>query len=74
MSKKTPKDVAMDVATFYDRIAWYVWKGCYQEANILRELAPWFRPPLDIDEARVERHVAQFIADERRLNDPINWS
>ena len=58
------KEVAvLPVTAFYDRVAWLQFRGAYQEANALRELAPLFEPPIKIDEGRIERRVAMFISD-----------
>jgi hypothetical protein len=71
--RKDPETVTITVAAFYDRIAWLQWHACYQEANALRELAPWFTPALRIDEARVEKRVLKYIADAQHQADPANW-
>ena len=64
MAKKAePELVTMAVSTFYDRLAWLVWRQAYQEANTLRELAAWFTPPIRVDEDRVDRRVAEYIAE-----------
>ena len=73
MSKQS-ETVSITVTAFYDRIAWLMWHGAYQEANALRGLAPWFTPPLRIDEAQVDRRLTKYIADAERQADPVNWS
>lgn len=61
----------LTVAAFYDRVAWLHFHGDYQGANTLRELAPFFEPPIEIDEGRIERRVAMLVADQMRLSDPL---
>lgn len=74
MSKrKQPETMSIKVSHYYDRLAWLQWRGCYQEANALRELAAWFDPPLRIDESRVDQRVQQYIENERRQANPSNW-
>ncbi len=70
--KKPPATVTITVDAFYDRVAWYQWKGCYQEANALCALAAWFTPPINVDENRIERRVQKYIADAQRQADPVN--
>jgi len=75
MSKrKQPETVSIAVSRYYDRLAWLQWRGCYQEANALREFAAWFEPPLRIDENRVDQRVQQYIEDDKRYSDRILWS
>lgn len=64
----------LPVAKLYDRVAWLQRHGAHQEANALRELAAWFEPPIRIDEAKVDRRVAELEAIARRLDDPVNWA
>lgn len=74
MSKrKEPKMLTISEQAFYDRVAWLVWHGAYQEANALRELAAWFQPPMRIDESRIERRVAKYRANSEHISDPANW-
>ena len=61
----------LPVTAFYDRVAWLQFRGAYQEANALRELAPLFEPPIKIDEGRIERRVAMFISDALRLSNQM---
>jgi hypothetical protein len=71
--KQEPEILTITVQAFYDRIAWLMWHGCYQEANTLRELAPWFTPPLRIDEDRVYRRVLKYIDEAKLLGHPSDW-
>lgn len=71
--RKQPETMTIEVDRYYDRLAWLQWRGAYQEANTLRELGPWFDPPLRIDENRVQQRVQKYIEDERKNHDPSNW-
>ncbi len=71
--KRELKIVQMEVSIFYDRLAWLVWKGMYQEANVLREFALWFDPPIQVDEKRVENRVQKYIDHDRKMEEPVNW-
>lgn len=64
----------LPVAKLYERVAWLQRHGAHQEANALRELAAWFEPPIRIDEAKVDRRMAELEAIARRLDDPVNWA
>lgn len=73
--KQQPETFSIEVSTFYDRLAWFVWMGREKEANGLRDLAMWFDPPLRrVDENRVAARVQQYIEDMKRLHDPSNWN
>lgn len=75
MSKrKEAKEAVLTVATLHQRIAWLQWRHCYQEANALAELAPFFEPPIRIDEREIERRVAELAAIAERNADPMNWA
>ena len=73
MAKQQPATLTITVTAFYDRIAWLMWHGAYQEANALRSLAPWFTPALRLDEDRIDRRVTQYIVDAAANADPVNW-
>ena len=60
---KHKEAAVLPVTAFYDRVAWLQFRGAYQEANALCELAPLFEPPIEIDEGRIERRVAMYISD-----------
>ena len=68
---KHKEAAVLPVTAFYDRVAWLQFRGAYQEANALRELASLFEPPIKIDEGRIERRVAMFISDALRLSNQM---
>ena len=74
MSKRKEAAAVLPVAKFYERLAWLQWRGCYQEANAMAELAPFFEPPVRIDESEIERRVAELAAIAERNADPLNWA
>lgn len=57
--KQAQEAAVLPVARLYERLAWLQWHGAYQEANAVAELAAWFVPPVQIDEDRVARLVAE---------------
>lgn len=71
--KKAPATIQIELDRFYDRIAWYEWRGRKVEADTLRDLAAWFSPPLRIDESIVQRQITELEAIEKRHSDPLNW-
>ena len=61
----------LPMTAFYDQVAWLQFRGAYQEANALRELAPLFEPPITVDEGRIERRVAMYVTEAMRLSEPL---
>lgn len=74
MKKKQPEVLTIRTDVFYRRVAWLIRHGAHQEANALISLAQWFDPPFKVDEARIERTVAEQEANADRIHDPMNWS
>ena len=74
-SKRTPEPttLTLDTKHFYNRLAWYEWQLMQPQANVLRDLANWFEPPLRIDEARVKKRVAELEASRQKNQDPAGW-
>ena len=73
--RKEAKEAAvLTVATLHERIAWLQWRGAYQEANTVAELAAWFTPPIRVDEKEIERRMAELAAISERNANPLNWA
>lgn len=72
--RKQPATMAIEVDRYYDRLAWHVWQGQQREADALRNLAPWFDPPLRIDEGRVQQRVQRYSDASAQIHNPANWS
>jgi hypothetical protein len=60
MMPKSPI-LTVTTATLLQRIAWLEFNGQHIEANALRDLTAWFTPPYRVDEAVVQRHIAEMV-------------